>query len=145
MKQKTVKILICGEDVQTTAFLQRALDNKAYCFEQFKDIEEGIEHLFPGDCQILLLAITRESQKGKLDGLRAIPLIRKIDPNLSIIAIAHDDSLELERKARVAGVFYYLLKPLDTNEVRMSVTNAVSKYERLFGNEKMDMDFGYSS
>jgi DNA-binding NtrC family response regulator len=141
VNQKIIKILIY-EDWQTRAILHRAIYKKAYDLQQFDDIEKAIEYLCPGDCQVLLLGLDCKNEHGNLDGLHAIPIIRKIDPNLCIIAIAQDDSLEMERKARLAGVFYYLIKPLDENEVRLSVTNAVHKYERLLGHEKMDMDNG---
>jgi DNA-binding NtrC family response regulator len=131
MNQRTIKILICGEDNRTADFLQSALKGDAYMFQHFEDIEKAIEHLSPGDYQVLLMGLCKQTQQGELDGLRAIPIVRKIDPGLPIIAIAHDESLEMERKARLAGIFYYLLQPLEVNEVRMSIMNAVQKYDKL--------------
>ncbi len=131
MDQKKVKIIFCGTDRQTTELLKDALADRNYLFQEFKDIEEAIQQIRPGDYHVLLLGLCQEPEKGKLDGLHAIPILRKIDPTLPIIAVAPHDSLDLMRQVRMAGVFYYLLQPLDLNEVRMSVTNAVSKYERL--------------
>ncbi len=135
MDRKVVKIIICGEDNQTAELLQNILSNEAYSFQHFEDIENAIQHLCPGDYQVLLIGLCQQSCEGKLDGLRAIPILRKIDPGLPIIAIAHDESLETERKARMAGIFYYLLQPLEENEVRISVMNAVRKFERYIGNQ----------
>lgn len=130
MDQQLIKILICGEDRSTANFLSTALKSEAYVFRHFEDIENAIQHISPGDYQVLLISLSHEIGSEKLDGLRAIPIVRKIDPGLPIIAIAHDESLETERKARLAGIFYYLLQPLDINEVRMSIMNAVQKYNQ---------------
>ena len=142
MEQRAIKILICVQDSQTERFLKDSLDSEGYAFQLFEDIEEAIQQTSPGEFHALLLGLSEGSKEGRLDGLRAIPILRKIDPYLPIIVIAHDDSLEVEREARMAGVFYYLLQPLEANEVRMSVVNAVHKSERLFGDEKMGVDSG---
>ncbi len=131
MNQRTIKILICGEDRSTANFLRMALKSEAFVFQHFEDIENAIQHISPGDYHVLLIGLSHEIGSTKLDGLRAIPIVRKIDPSLPIIAIAHDESLETERRARLAGIFYYLLQPLEINEVRMSIQNAVQKYNKL--------------
>ena len=128
MDQRKIKILICGEDSRTANFLQTSLKSESFVFQHFEDIENAIDHLNPGNYHVLLMGLGKATHQGKLDGLRAIPIVRKIDPALQIIAIAHDESLETERKARMAGIFYYLLQPLEINEVRMSIMNAVRKY-----------------
>ena len=133
MDQKLAKILICGEDSQTVEFIKNTLRNDPCSIQHYKDIENAIQHLSPGDYQALLLGLCREPEEGKLDIFSAIPILRKIDPALPVIAIACNDSLELEKKARVAGIFYYLIKPLEANEVRMSVNNAIKKFEKDMG------------
>ena len=138
MNKREIKILICSQDNQTTAFLQNTLRNEFYSFREFDDIEDAIQNLNPGDYQVIILGLCKESEKGKLNGLHAIPILRKIDPNLQIITIACDDSIEMEREARMARVFYYLLHPLDKKELRVSVKNAVRNHERLSGNMVID-------
>ena len=133
MKQKSVKIIVCGEDNQTVEFIQVTLSNQAFYIHHYDDIENVIHHVSPGDYQVLLLGLCQEQEKGKLDIFSAIPILRKIDPALPVIAIACNDSLELEKKARMAGIFYYLIKPLEAKELRMSVINAIKKFERDIG------------
>jgi len=145
LERKTIKILICDQDRQTAELLQIALREQSYCFQQVEDIEAAIQQLNPGKYHALVLGLHKETSEGKLDGLRAIPILRKIDPILPIITISYNDSLEIERQARMAGIFYYLLQPLDINEAQMSINNAVRKYERLSGNENMAIDFSGDS
>ena len=136
MDQTSIKILICGVGGQTADFLKKSLFDEAYVFQYFEDIENAIHHLSPGEFQALLIGLGQQLEEGKLGGLKAIPIIKKIDPNLPIIAIAPNDSLEIERKARVAGIFYYLIQPLEAKEVRISVNNAIRKIESIWDRDK---------
>jgi DNA-binding NtrC family response regulator len=54
-----------------------------------------------------------------------IPCLNRVDPKLPIIVISEHDSLELQRKVRRHRVFYYLLLPLDREEIRAVLRNAV--------------------
>ena len=128
--QQAFSILICGEDSKTANLLKRSLESEIYAFQHFEDIENAIQHISPGDYQVLLIGLSHDIGSAKLDGLRAIPIVKKIDPSLPIIAIAHDETLETERKARLAGIFYYLLQPLEIDEVRLSIMNAIKKYNK---------------
>jgi DNA-binding NtrC family response regulator len=47
-----------------------------------------------------------------------IPCLNRVDPKLPIIVISEHDSVELQRKVRRHRVFYYLLLPLNREEVR---------------------------
>jgi DNA-binding response OmpR family regulator len=62
----------------------------------------------------LVLGIGRRSRT-RLD---VIPVFRAVRSELPVIVIADEDSLELERRARQAGIFYYLVHPLDSREVK---------------------------
>jgi len=54
-----------------------------------------------------------------------IPCLNRVDPKLPIIVISEHDSVELQRKVRRHRVFYYLLLPLDRDEIRAVLRNAV--------------------
>lgn len=52
-----------------------------------------------------------------LADLDMIPLIRAVRSDLPVVVIADEDSLDLERCARQAGIFYYLVHPIGRSEV----------------------------
>ena len=66
----------------------------------------------------------------EMNALDTISIIKGIDAQLPIIAITEDSSLSTEREARLKGVFYYLVKPVDPEEVRAAVTGAIFKHSR---------------
>lgn len=56
-----------------------------------------------------------------------IPVIKKLNRSLPIIAISGDDSLETAARVREQGVFFYALKPLDMHEIEVAVKNALAR------------------
>ena len=54
-----------------------------------------------------------------------IPCLNRVDPKLPIIVISEHDSVELQRKVRRHRVFYYLLLPIDREEIRAVLRSAV--------------------
>ena len=61
-----------------------------------------------------VLGLSRET----LSGLNVINVIRAAHEDLPVIVIAEEDSLELERRARETGLFYYLVGPVSRGEMR---------------------------
>ena len=54
-----------------------------------------------------------------------IPCLNRVDPKLPIIVISEHDSVELQRRVRRHRVFYYLLLPLERDEIRAVLRSAV--------------------
>lgn len=67
-----------------------------------------------------------EADQAPLD---TIAVLRASRSELPVIVIAADDSLELERRARQEGVFYYLLHPVPKREVE-AVLKDLARYPR---------------
>ncbi|MBC7189246.1 hypothetical protein H5U35_03400 [Candidatus Aerophobetes bacterium] len=44
---------------------------------------------------------------------------------MRIIVTSSDNSVELARKIRAEGVFFYALKPLDIEEIKLAVSDAL--------------------
>ncbi|MFQ5876691.1 MAG: hypothetical protein ACE5JH_03220 [Acidobacteriota bacterium] len=52
-----------------------------------------------------------------LANLDVIPVIRAVRSDLPVIVLAEEDSLEIERQARQQAIFYYLVHPIEAQEV----------------------------
>jgi len=59
-----------------------------------------------------------------------IPCLNRVNPKLPIIVISEHDSVELQRKVRRHKVFYYLLLPLDGEEILAVLRSAVGPAPR---------------
>jgi DNA-binding response OmpR family regulator len=69
----------------------------------------------------LILGVGQRS----LANLDVIPLIRAVRSDLPVIVIAEEDSLELERRVRQKGIFYYLVHPIEPSEVEAVLADAL--------------------
>lgn len=69
---------------------------------------------------------------GSLKNLDVINVIQAIRSDLPIIVIAEEDSLDLERRARQRGIFYYLVQPIERQEVEAVLKDVLrhAKVER---------------
>lgn len=62
-------------------------------------------------------AIVLGVQPGAFDELEAISVLHAMRARVPVIIVAREDSLELERKAREENIFYYLVEPIQTEEL----------------------------
>lgn len=65
-----------------------------------------------------------------LDGIEAIKQINEEVFIPSIIVSAYHDEALIQR-ANDEGVHYYLIKPIDINELKIAITFSISKFEKL--------------
>ena len=65
--------------------------------------------------------------KRTLARIEVIPLIRAVWKELPVIVVADQDSLELEKSARQAGIFYYFVHPLDGPEVEAVLSDVLRR------------------
>jgi len=63
-----------------------------------------------------------------MDGFETISLLKRINPSLPIIVITGNTSLDVERKTRDKGIFYYFTKPFDMEEMKKVVKLAIKTY-----------------
>ena len=59
-------------------------------------------------------------------GVKTVEILRKIRPRLPLIVLSGDRSLEAGRQVLQHGVFYYLLKPFDCDELDQIVQIALT-------------------
>ena len=64
-------------------------------------------------------------------GARTFEVLRKMRPRLPVIVLSGDSSVETGRQILQLGVFYYLLKPLNLEELDQVVRLALALGKRL--------------
>lgn len=58
-----------------------------------------------------------------------IPLVGRVDPRLPILTVAQEDSVETQREIRRSRVFYHLTQPVDADEMREALREALMHRE----------------
>lgn len=116
-------ILLCDRDPLFVEAIEHLLAEAGYTVETANRPEEAISRLLPKRFGVMILGLHSEKE----EDAEAIPVINRIDRQLPIIAIAGDDSLELERRARRGKLFYYAVRPVDIEEVKEVVYQAIMR------------------
>ena len=82
----------------------------------FRNVDSLVEvaHLSAIRWPVALFLGVGNSTVAHLDVIRTVRTARN---DLPIVVIGEDDSLELERRARQEGIFYYLIHPIERAEV----------------------------
>lgn len=116
-------ILIADDDEFYRTQIGNFLRSAGYIVKIVKNGQEAIKELQRQNYDVFILDIDMEG----LSGLGALPIVKSISSSLPIIVATGDDSLELERVIRSYGVFYYLVKPFEMDEIKEVIESAVNK------------------
>ncbi len=114
-------ILIASEDEPFGEYLYHQLSSPDWSLAQARGISDLLRELRRGEVHVLLLDANLEG----IPGYDLIPLLKKINAHLPIIALAEDSSLEMSKRLRQQGIFFLAMKPIDPAEIRTAVADSV--------------------
>jgi DNA-binding NtrC family response regulator len=123
---KTKRILIAYQDDLGGKSLSIYLHGLGYKVERAKILSEIIRKVRNGNFPVILL-------DDEIEGLKAcdvVPLLKKINSKLQIILISSEESINIVRLLRGAGIFYQAMKPIDLEEIKSAIECAFEKVER---------------
>jgi len=124
MKSKT--ILIAYQDDLWARSLSTFFHGLGYRVEMTKMVSEMIREVRKSNLHVVLL-------DDEIEGIEAcdlVPLLKKINDKIQIIAISSEASLGFVKRLRGAGIFYQAMKPVDLEEIKSAVECAFEKIER---------------
>lgn len=116
-------ILLIDDDTFFRDQISAALDDEGYDVKAVGSGGDTIEAVLAGKYDAFIVDIYMD----EINGTKLIPIIKKVHPYTPVIVVTGDDSLELERKVRTYGVFYYLIKPFAMEEIKEVMGSAVKK------------------
>ncbi|MGB3342071.1 MAG: ATP-binding protein [bacterium] len=117
------RILIMDSDQETVKLLMHDLGEEGYRIEIAEYTNRCFEKIKNEQIDVLILAVEAWGVKG----YELIPIIKKINSLLPIIATSADDSMEVAARVREQGVFFYAIKPLDMKEIKLAIKNALNR------------------
>lgn len=113
-----IRILVADDDKFIRLLLKKILKKHNCLLETVESGSEVLRKMIKQKFNLLFLDI----HMGGMSGLESIPLIKEIDPDLPIIVMTADPSVELENKTRSLGVYKYFRKPLDLSRIEKIVS-----------------------
>ncbi len=113
-------VLIADKDLDVRKQMAELFISAGYNVIVTNSAANALEGILKKTAQVVLLG-------GEFDDWTAgelVPLLKKCNPDLTIILVAEEASLGLLRKLRKEGIFYHALKPSnpeDREEIRQAV------------------------
>jgi NADH:ubiquinone oxidoreductase subunit E len=114
-------ILIASEDEPFGEYLHHQLADLGWPISRTCLVGELLKKVRGEEADLLLL----DSSVEGVPSYDLIPLVKKINSSLSIIAFLEDSSLEMSKRLRQERIFFLTMKPIDLTEIRTAVGDAI--------------------
>jgi two-component system KDP operon response regulator KdpE len=115
------RILVCDDDPRMRETIVEALAGEALEVDTADRAVDAIQRITRTSYRALILDLKLPG----LGGLDAIAVVKRFDQSLPIIVMTGHASYEVEQAARAAGIFYYLVKPFNLEELVAAVRAAI--------------------
>ena len=123
-----VRTLVVDDEQGVRFVLEQALRTEGYEVAKAANGEEALEHLRNTHFD---LAIVDLRLGGRVDGMRVVEAVRWRWPGTAVIILTAHATLDSALAAIREGVDGYLVKPVDLDEVRRSVGEALERRKSL--------------
>src|SRR5262245_55229665 len=115
------RILVCDDDARVRETIVEAMAAESLDVDTADRAVHAIQRIMHTTYRALILDLKLPG----LGGLDAIAVVKRFDKSLPIIVMTGHASYEVEQAARAAGIFYYLVKPFNLEELVAAVRAAV--------------------
>lgn len=114
-----LNVLVVDPDEQTTLQLKEFLTGEGFRVTSLSDPAQAVAEVRDGNVQLVFLDVSPGA------GQEALAAIRGVDSDLCVIAITGMPTVEMAVSVMKCQAFHYLQKPLDEDELRAVVTEAI--------------------
>ena len=115
------RILVCDDDPRMRETIVEVLAAEGLDVETADRAVDAIQRVMRTTYRALILDLKLPG----LGGLDAIAVVKRFDESLPIIVMTGHASYDVEQAARAAGIFYYLVKPFNLEELVAAVRAAI--------------------
>ncbi len=115
------RVLVCDDDPRMRDTIVEVLSQEVFEVDTADRAVDAIQRIMKISYRALILDLKLPG----LGGLDAIAVVKRFDESLPIIVMTGHASYEVEQAARAAGIFYYLVKPFNLDELVAAVRAAV--------------------
>jgi two-component system response regulator HydG len=138
-----IGILVIDDNESHARVVAEGLEREGYTAQIAMTGKEGLEKLKAGRFDVVVTDLVMPG----IDGMQVLQEAKGIDPGIQVILVTGFGTVESAVDAMSKGAFNYLLKPLNINELRAVVANALEKRGLIRRNreleERLDEKFGF--
>ena len=124
------KILVLDDEEALRAIIAQRLKRKGYEILEAGTAEEGLSLLK----DTLIDAVLLDIQLPDGDGLILLPQIKQLQPDLQVVMLTGNGSIESAIEAMKLGAYDYLTKPCNLSELEITLQKALEKQKLLLEN-----------
>jgi CheY-like chemotaxis protein len=133
MRYRSRRILVVDPDNGVAQALSSILVNEDYEVEITEGLTQASERLHDVEFDCIIIDI----ELPEMEGFKAVPILKAIDPKVQIIMTAAENTVELEAKVRKQDIFYYYIKSFDRKELIEAVRDVFKKIGKVKETRKM--------
>ena len=115
-------ILIIDNDMETRQRLSAELAKEGYNVETAQQLGEVLEKTLISRTSLIIVNL----QTPGIPGCETISMIKKFNNSIPIITITNDNSIEMEKRVREEGVFFYFVKSFTIEDMKTVIKSALS-------------------
>ena len=120
MKKKQHKILIVDDEQNIIWVLKKGLEKKNYLVHTASSGEEALEQLTANQYLMMFSDIFM----GEMNGLQLLEHARKISPDLKVVMMTAQDTMNNTIEAMRLEAYDYITKPFDFDEIYRLIDKA---------------------
>lgn len=134
MREK--RILVIDDEESIRALLTDFLETEGFSVTAVATGEEGYQEAMRDDYRLIMCDLSLPGD----DGITIIEHIKKNDPEVVVVIITGNSSMENLQSAIHVGAFDYISKPFDLDEVLFCVKRAVAARQLTLTNKRLLRD-----
>lgn len=115
------RTLIINPDSTERTVMAAFLKSENFSVETGKGLVDAVQKISEGEFNCLIMDVDLPEMKG----YEAVPLLKKIDPELKIIMTAKKNTKRLEKKVREQDIFFYFIKSFSKEELKLALDSAL--------------------
>ncbi|MBT4502275.1 MAG: sigma-54-dependent Fis family transcriptional regulator [Gemmatimonadetes bacterium] len=119
------KILIVDDEVSHRAMLRATLTAEGYETVEADDGDVAVQTVEAEACDLVLLDL----KMPRVDGIEALRQIKLLNPVLPVLIMTANASVDTAVEALKVGAYDYLTKPLDIDEMLLSIERTLEHFE----------------
>ena len=116
-------VLVCGPDHDLAESWAQLMDGNGRSAEVVEVGRQDVRKLLSASFKAAIVGVSATDE----ESLEVISVAHEVNPHLPVVAIADGESLELERQVRMRKIFYYLIQPVDAEELSAVVDRALGQ------------------
>lgn len=119
----STKVLIVDDEVEFASTLAERLALRNYDVKAVYHVEEAITAVESDPPDVVLLDLRMPG----IGGVEVLKAVKKYDPTIEVILLTGQPKTEATDEEVPAGLFDYIMKPVDIGELIVKINNATEK------------------